>query len=96
MSRNAYLKKLYNITEKEYNAILKLQGGGCAVCGRKAKAGQRKLHVDHSHRTHKVRGILCWHHNAGLRKFADCPKWLESAAKYLRHPPADDVLDTSD
>ena len=92
MSRNGYLRRTYGITEKQYNAILKLQGGGCAVCGRKAMRGGRKLHVDHSHRTGKIRGILCWHHNSGLRKFADNPAWLKRAAEYLLHPPADEVL----
>ena len=91
-SRNAYLRKTYGITEKQYNTILKLQGGGCYVCGRRSKPGHRKLHVDHSHRSGKVRGVLFWTHNAGLRKFSDNPQWLMRAAEYLLHPPADEVL----
>ena len=58
------------------------------MCGRTKQPKQRHLHVDHDHRTKKVRGILCWQHNAGLRKFRDNPAWLDNAANYLLFPPA--------
>jgi hypothetical protein len=31
-----------------------------------------------------VRGVLCWVHNAGLRKFQDNPSFLAAASEYLK------------
>ena len=75
------LQKKYGITLDDYDRMLKKQHGGCAICGRKAK--NRRLDVDHSHRTGKVRGILCHRCNRGLSWYNDSPALLRSAAKYL-------------
>src|SRR5438552_1390720 len=42
----------------EYERRLKEQGGGCAICSRPPKRNKR-LCVDHNHRTGLVRGLLC-------------------------------------
>lgn len=55
------LLQRYGITEDEYNAMLLQQDGRCRICAR-----YRKLMVDHSHVTGKVRGLLCSHCNAAL------------------------------
>jgi hypothetical protein len=61
-NRNSYLKRVYGITLKEYNDILKSQSYSCASCGN-ADAGTRSKFntfcVDHNHKTGKVRGLLC-------------------------------------
>lgn len=63
------------------------QGFGCAICSKtepKATSlGRVYLHVDHSHATGKVRGILCDDCNHGLGKFHDKPDLLVRAIKYL-------------
>lgn len=45
--RDKYLRKKFFITEAEYEAQLKNQGGGCRICG-KPPTG-KALHVDHDH-----------------------------------------------
>lgn len=81
-SRDRRLQKLYGITARQYDYQLKLQKGGCALCGRKPKA--RRLHVDHDHKTERVRGLLCYYCNrrvVGRHRDADL---LEKVVKYLR------------
>ena len=48
------------LTDAEYKAKLKVQGGGCAICGRKPKRGGRRYCQDHNHTTGKLRGLLCF------------------------------------
>lgn len=56
--RNRSLKLNYGITNNDYEKLLVNQNGGCALCFRKPKPGKH-LHVDHCHKTKKVRGLLC-------------------------------------
>lgn len=52
----------------------------CDICGRFAT--DKKLVVDHCHRTGKNRGVLCSQCNAGLGQFRDDPTLLRQAALY--------------
>ena len=79
--RDSRLRKTYGISLADYNRMLKAQKGGCAICGRPPK--KRALDVDHSHRTGKVRGLLCHRHNRGLAWFSDDPALFRKAARYL-------------
>ena len=45
----------YGLTVGQYELILKSQNGKCAIC----QCDSIKLHVDHDHNTHKIRGLLC-------------------------------------
>ena len=56
-ARDAYLKRTYGITQAQYDAILKVQGGVCAVCDEPPRPG-KVLVVDHSHRSGVIRGLL--------------------------------------
>jgi len=48
------------LTDKQYEAKLRSQGGGCAICRRKPKPGARRFCLDHNHQTEKLRGLLCF------------------------------------
>ena len=75
------LRGKYGIEPAEYDAILIKQGGGCAICG--SIASRRYLHVDHCHKTGRVRGLLCNTCNIGLGHFKDDPERLSRAVVYL-------------
>jgi hypothetical protein len=104
--RDYRLKYQYGITAKEYDELLGLQKGVCAICGRPPKT--TRLHVDHKHQPKEralrkkkqqhlirpnVRGLLCWGCNAAIQKFRDNPERMRAAARYLDNPPAKKVLD---
>lgn len=75
---------LYGIGTAEVEEILAAQGGVCAICGTDQWGGYRgRPHVDHCHKTKKVRGLLCDGCNNGLGRFADDPDRLRAAAAYV-------------
>lgn len=75
-----HLNDTYGITTKQRNTMLRLQGYRCAGCRRK-KDGH--WHVDHCHRTSKVRGVLCRPCNLALGFAKDTPATLRRLASYL-------------
>ena len=76
---------------EERQALLELQGGRCAICG-----AETELHIDHSKRTGKTRGLLCRVHNTALGMFKDSPTLLRKALRYLRNPPATQLKEPND
>jgi hypothetical protein len=82
-SRHYHLKHRYGIGADEFDALVALQGGVCAICGK-----EDPEHVDHNHDTGEVRGILCFNCNGGLGQFKDSIDSLVNAAAYLgTHDP---------
>lgn len=73
-----------------YERLFEAQDRCCAIC-RKTPAGiaaltgrpERRLDIDHDHRTLAIRGLLCRGCNLRLRKGLDA-QWLEGASHYLR------------
>jgi hypothetical protein len=57
------LLKIYGITRNEYEALRLKQDNRCAICKRPF---EKLPHVDHDHKTGKVRGLLCGDCNRGL------------------------------
>jgi len=80
-SRRGKLKYKYGITEDEYDALLRTQGGGCAICG--DMRTDRRLHIDHDHDSGRVRGVLCRACNVSLGQMREKPALLRRAAQYL-------------
>ena len=77
--QNYRLKVRYGISLKEYWDLVSAQNGVCAVC----KTSGNKLHIDHSHKTGKVRGLLCGSCNRGIGLFKDSKSLLSKAIEYL-------------
>lgn len=73
-----------DISEQDCKALLKKQGGKCAICRKELVWPSKGTHVDHNHKTGRVRGVLCNNCNRGLGSFQDDPEILTSAARYAR------------
>jgi Autographiviridae endonuclease VII len=77
---NRLRERKYGISPDDYAALYRFQGGECRIC---LRVWSRRLHVDHSHATGRIRGLLCDDCNLGLGKFADDPARLKRALDYL-------------
>lgn len=77
-TRSFYLTRRYRVDAAEVAWMILQQGGVCGLCG-----SGRPEHVDHDHRTKRVRGILCFNCNRGLGKFCDDIWLMGRAAEYL-------------
>jgi|SRR5712671_2041930 len=53
-----HLRSRYGITREDFLRILKDQGEMCLICETKTSGG-RNWHMDHCHKTGKLRSILC-------------------------------------
>lgn len=74
--------KVHEYRRAEYGAsdseLIEMQSKPfCVICGRPAR------HIDHCHRTSKIRGLLCRQCNSALGLFQDRPDLLRRAAEYL-------------
>jgi hypothetical protein len=69
----------FGIDPVELEALLEAQHNCCAICDR-----PNPTHIDHDHRTGRVRGVLCLNCNTGLGQFRDDAERLTKAAEYLR------------
>lgn len=78
LSKKLWLE--FGITVSEYEALVVIQDGFCAIdgCEREPEC------VDHCHITGHVRGLLCNKHNKALGSFGDDVGGLLSAVSYLQ------------
>jgi hypothetical protein len=90
-SREWTLNRKFGITASDYERMLKVQGGRCAICQEKEVFVNKKTHtrqelsVDHSHSTGVVRGLLCVRCNRMLGYARDSVDILRNAISYLKH-----------
>lgn len=81
------VEKVYGITIEQYDELLALQGGRCAIC--RQRAVSKRLAVDHDHASGAVRGLLCSRCNHDLLGAAhDDVRYLWAALHYLMAAPA--------
>ena len=78
-----YLRKNYKITLEEYNSILRKQKYCCAICEITHEEYKKTFHIDHDHKTDKIRGLLCYPCNALLGYSKDNIKILQKAISFL-------------
>jgi len=86
-TRHYHLKQRFGIGAAEVDAMIEAQGGLCPICQKRAA-----VHVDHDHKSGKVRAILCEPCNGGLGQFKDDPQIIRNAIAYLEDPPARKVI----
>lgn len=82
MHRRTSKMYLYKLTEEQIKNIWLNQNKTCAVC-RMILTSHWSGHIDHCHKTSKVRGILCGLCNMALGGFKDSTKILKQAVQYL-------------
>ena len=80
--KNKVLKKSYGIGLDEYNSILSEQNGVCKICFG-PPLGRGSYHVDHDHKTKKIRGLLCHKCNVALGMVQDRIDLLHKLIAYL-------------
>lgn len=77
----SHYKKTYGLTLERVEAM---RLDGCQICGATNGGGRHgQLHIDHDHKTGRIRGMLCHGCNTGLGAFRDDPNLLRRAATYL-------------
>jgi Recombination endonuclease VII len=80
LKRRARNLKRYGITEAQFQAMWERQHGLCDICTKPLPA---RPHVDHDHRTGRVRGLLDWWCNRLLGTHRNTPMMFRNAARYL-------------
>ena len=73
----------YGLTLSDFDDMMALQNGVCAICG--SPPVKNPLQVDHDHLSEAVRGLLCARCNGLLCVFENppCENWIECAEEYL-------------
>lgn len=79
--KSAALRNSYGISIEDFERMYAEQAGLCAICGKEIVG--KNCHVDHDHKTGKIRKLLCSNCNAGLGFFQDNSKLLLLATKYV-------------
>ena len=82
-ARNCYTKRKYGLTLEQYTDRLAAQNFECGICGKFLDYKGHNTHLDHCHKTGKLRGFLCTNCNRGLGHFQDSVVNLENAQLYL-------------
>lgn len=82
--RNFDLKRHYGLTQDDFNQLLDSQGRMCQICRVTKPGGRGRFHIDHDHKTSKIRGLLCTNCNVMLGNSKDNVSILEQAIKYLK------------
>jgi hypothetical protein len=95
LEHRSNMKKNYGITPEDYDRMLAVQGGVCALCGnpetKKYKGGLKRLSVDHNHDTRQVRELLCADCNVLVGFSRESIPLLEAVIAYLKKHGATDV-----
>ena len=82
-NRAKYLRATFGLTQSDYEAMLTVQDGVCAICRRPGEQSYKGLHIDHDHESGRVRGLLCHRCNMALGLLGDSVTVLAEAIAYL-------------
>ena len=91
-ARAEHLWRVYGLTTEAYEKMLLEQNGLCACCGQSEtrRVGRRKrsenvpmLHVDHCHKTGRIRGLLCSACNQALGLLEEDPQRIKALLYYV-------------
>jgi hypothetical protein len=95
--RTSYLRKQWNITQEDYLKLAKLQNNQCAICNCgpsvNKKGREISFHIDHCHKTGKIRKLLCANCNRSLGYLKECPNILRKMIKYIEDFSKEEVYE---
>lgn len=77
-ARILHIVREFGVSEKEATRLDAIKA--CQICGRTTG----RFHIDHNHKTGKVRGKLCLNCNNGIGRLHDDPLLLAKAIRYLK------------
>ena len=83
--QNRHFRRRYGIDANEYNTMLARQNNACAICKRPSTDFTQRMHVEHCHKSGKVRAICCVNCNRLIGACLDNITILSSAIDYLKH-----------
>lgn len=89
--RKSHLKRRYNLTTEQFDAMLAAQNNKCAVCERELES-RWHTNIDHDHACCPgkkscgkcIRALLCSSCNQGIGYLQDSPEILLKAVQYLQ------------
>ena len=87
-ARECNLARNFGMTTGDYDAILNIQGGVCALCKKPPHEGKKRMAVDHDHKTGEIRGLLHLIPCNKLLVGQHSIDTLRAALEYLTAPPA--------
>ena len=87
VNRNNKIRRKYNITQDQYEAMSAEQDNVCLICGRTewgtCKGTIVRLAIDHDHNTGTVRGLLCRRCNTAIGLMEEDIGLLMSMIEYI-------------
>lgn len=81
--RGYNIERTHGIVPAEFDELMVKQGHSCAICKSSFTAKTKEIHVDHSHDSGIVRGILCHSCNVALGHMAEETRNFLGAISYL-------------
>jgi hypothetical protein len=82
-TRRHHFKRRYGITHKQVMELIKGASNKCQICGAEFSLNN-KPHIDHDHKSNRIRGVLCRKCNSGIGLFDDKIDLLKRAIGYLQ------------
>lgn len=81
--KDSYLKRVYGISLIDYQNLMAVQHGKCAICQTSKCRSGKAFAVDHCHKTGKIRSLLCQSCNTVLGSVQEDVNILKAAIAYL-------------
>lgn len=79
------LKKEYNLTLNQKNQMIKDQNGLCYCCKKELGTNPNNNHVDHDHKTGRIRKILCSRCNITIGGLKEDPILTQQILDYINN-----------
>jgi hypothetical protein len=84
-ARDRELRREYGLSREKLVDLVTKQGWRCAICLAvfPRRLTGKRVHVDHCHKTGRVRGVLCASCNLAIGKLGDTAAGVRRALAYL-------------